>query len=369
MITLPGGFSPRSLVNEVVDTVNPFDGDTDHNIFSQRGNQRNGLKYESGAPTIPSSQVAGAYDGALYYDANNNQGQQFVNGQWQNVTQSTQGGQVQGVNTGEYNAAAQAAATRARNSNTITTAQGRIGASGDTAFNELYNSFNTGARSLVDTIRTGQLGIDRGRQNVELNKLNAVSGLNEQIRQGIQSGQIQLAAGNASDSSGREQLARAYAKIGAAQASDIYNEAALGNTDLDYDQDALDLQAAEGLRQLDVFKEEEKNRIGFEVENELLALEEQAADLGLGGQIQVQAMKQQIIDRGIQRLLEIDSFLQEGLGQIAPQSQGQIQAEAQRLRSVGRPNEAINFGNLTQSGPANTGFDLRLLGANRSEER
>lgn len=307
-----------------------------------------GLTYPSGGPSIPNSQGVAPGDTLINRGGDGN---------------------VLSRNTLAEQQAAEAARVRGENINQINTDQDLISQSGQQAFNSVFNRYNTGARGLVDKVRTGQENIDRSRQNVELDKLNSLSGLSQQIRQGIQSGNIRLAAGNASDSSGADQLARAYQSVGTQQGNAIFNEAALGNRDIGFDQSELDLQASEGLRQLEVYKDEEKNKIGFDIENKLLALEEQAVGLGLNGQVEVQQMKDQIINEGIAQLLEVDNFLKQQMAGINPQGQDAIQAEAQQLRTLGRP-QGFNFGDLTQSGPANTGFELPLLGArSRSEER
>lgn len=229
------------------------------------------------------------------------------------------------------------------------------------AFGGAYNRFNTQGRSLVDDIRTGQQAIDRSRQNTELQKLNSLSGLADALRTGIRSGQTELAGLNALDSSAADMMARAYANIGTQQRSDIFNQAALGQREIGFEQDALDRQRAEGLRQLNVFKDEEKNRIGSDVERKLQALNIEAAQAGIGGIENIAALRQQVIDEGIARLREVDNFVQERLGGINPQAQAAYQAEANRLRTIGRPEGGFNFGNLRAQAP-NPAGQLPVLG-------
>lgn len=65
MPTLPWGFSPVNAIKEAVDTVNPFNGDTNYNVFNELGSQTGASPQDAGAQDANNSTM---YNGTLYYD-------------------------------------------------------------------------------------------------------------------------------------------------------------------------------------------------------------------------------------------------------------------------------------------------------------
>lgn len=213
--------------------------------------------------------------------------------------------------------------------------KGSIIGEGQSAFGDVYNSYDTQGRELANTIRLGQQGIDVGRQNTALNRMRSITDLVDNVRQGLQSGGVRLANMNALDSSGAEAMARAYSRFGTKQRGSIMNQAALKNEEFNRSQQNLDIQENEGVRRLGVFKQTETDRIGRSVLNQLRELDITAQGMGVGGRFQVEGEKQRVINEGVARLAEIDNYISQQRGAINPMDAEGIETEARRLNTLG----------------------------------
>jgi hypothetical protein len=243
--------------------------------------------------------------------------------------------------------------------NSLATGKSNALTAGNEAFDALKTSLYGSADDLIDSQTIGQHSIDHARENVELNRLRSVSDLLDYVRGGIKQGSSRLASMNALDSSGSDAISRAYAKIGNKQSRDIGNQAFLGNRDIDPQQESLDIARSSGQKKLQRFKESETQRIGSEVRQKLAALNEQAVGLSLPDRISVDQEKQSLIDAGMRKLAEVDSYVGSKLGGLKPEATDQVQLTARNLQNAGAPSVnpfsmdlPIQTGSGTLQGPA-----------------
>lgn len=207
---------------------------------------------------------------------------------------------------------------------------------GQSAFRDVGNQFETGARGLANTVRQGQQGIDIGRQNTAINRMRSIGDLVGTIRQGIQSGAVKLANMNALDSSGAEGIAKAYSTFGNRERGSIMNQAALQNRDFDIQQKNLNIEEQEKVRQLRVASDTETDRITRDVTNKLQALDLEAQNGGLTTRLEVDQLKRATVQGGIERLARLDKWLTGRLAEIKPMTSDQIEAAATRLNALGQ---------------------------------
>lgn len=227
---------------------------------------------------------------------------------------------------------------------------------GNEAFGGLYSNLQGGAQDLVNTIRTGQRNINQGRETNELNRRNAMTDILGYVRNGIRSGGSQLASMNATDSSGGDAILRAYSTIGNQRARGVGNQAALQGRQLDTAQEDLNLQNNQGQTNFHRIRDQAVQSIGSDIRQRLAELDQTGQGLGLNGRVAIDQEKQQLINSGMQRLQEVDQWLQSQLGGIAPESQDQIIGNALQMGQAGtqtaNPFDIGQFGSQQINGPA-----------------
>lgn len=233
-------------------------------------------------------------------------------------------------------AASSAAAASAKIKNQALKARDTALGAGRNSFGDLTSGYSTGLEGLLQKIRTGQEGLNQSRENNSLNRIRSLTDLKDSVRQGIQSGSVRLANGNALDSSAAEAVAKGYGRFGTQQAGDIQNEFALGERDIDTNQRNLDYEREAGLRGLEDYKRQQASSIGNSVYDRLASIQEsamsQGEDAGIGD---INAYKQQIINEALAQLRGLDQRLQSGLGGIKGLDRAQIEANAYNLANTG----------------------------------
>lgn len=204
------------------------------------------------------------------------------------------------------------------------------------SFGDLDRGYRSGMDSLLQKLRVGQQGIDQARENNALNRIRSLSDLRDSVRQGVQSGSVQLSNNNALDSSAAEALAKGYGRFGTQQQGDIMNEYALANRDIDTQQSNLNFERDQGLRDLENYKMSQANQIGNSVYDRLAAISEAALGQGVDGAVgDVNSYKQQIINEALGAIQALDQQLRSGLGGIQALGQDQVEANAYKLANAG----------------------------------
>lgn len=210
--------------------------------------------------------------------------------------------------------------------------EGDAGTSGMNA----ANSYNTGARTLFNTIQTGQTKINQERENAALNRMKSVNDLILQIRQGLQSGSVRLGNSNALDSSAAGAIAKAYGDYGGVQRGNIMSDEMLANRQADTEQGDLSKNKDETLRQLQTARDAALTSISTDVANKLQALDAQGQGAGIVGRMNIDAEKQKVVDAAHAQLQGVDDWIASTFPGITSESLDAANATANDLFQKGQ---------------------------------
>lgn len=200
----------------------------------------------------------------------------------------------------------------------------------------------------IDSLRTGQQGIDRGRVKAQLGKERASDGIMGMVGRGIKSGATMLANKNAGDSSATGAIARAYGELGNRQQSDVNNQFGMENADLDVNQQALETQRKSGLRRFDTDQDNQVNGIVDQARQAFAALNEAATGAGIEERIAIAQEKEKIRNDVMSRLSVLDKTLR-GASDVKAMGREGVLQEAGRLDQLGQ-GEASQY-NFTDQAP------------------
>lgn len=242
---------------------------------------------------------------------------------------------------------------------------------GQTAYNNLINQFNTqkqgvygsaneagdafGAgygRSITDWLentRLGQQNIDTKAARNELAKMQGVRGIQGMVGRGIKSSGVMLGNKNAGDSSAAGAIANAYGDQGRRQMANVGNQYALGNEEIQSDQNAFDVQANQGMRALQGSKEDKINQIVLDARNQFSQLDAWAQDKSLPQRIAAEQEKEAIRQQLLQKLQGFDAQLTQGRQGIQASTIDQRREKAATLGRAGTDLGADAFSFSTET--------------------
>lgn len=229
--------------------------------------------------------------------------------------------------------------------------------SGADAFGNAYRGLQGNLSDAIQGYKGQQTGIDNSRANNELNRLNGIQDILGYVRNGLQQGGSRLAASNATESSATGALQRAYQQLGSQKSRSVNSQAGLQSNQLDQSQKALTDNENYSKVVLQRNRDNAVNTIGTDLRDQLSKLDQQAQGLNLAGRIQVDQEKQSLVDKGLAQLQELDQWYAGQLSGVAPQTQDQVIAAAQGLRSAGTAlsnpfADQLNFDQQQVQGPA-----------------
>jgi hypothetical protein len=213
---------------------------------------------------------------------------------------------------------------------------------GQTTFANSANGYQTQANSLLSTLQAGQSNVNNEITQAEMNKQQSLHGLMNDVGNGLRSGGVQLASGNALDSSAANALARAYSNYATTQRGTIGQTEAGALSKASQDQNTLNSQQQQGLAQLSQMRNDAATSVGNDVATQLQNLDYQANSAGITGKVQIQALKQQVVNEGLAKLSSIDQWLQGQLASVTPQSTEQAAAAAYGQLQQGASNMGGN---------------------------
>lgn len=164
----------------------------------------------------------------------------------------------------------------------------------------------------IESLRTGQRGIDeRGIQN-ELAKRQGTASILDMVGRGVRQGGTMLAGKNAMDSSAAEGIARAYGDIGQRELSTIGNQYELENRNIGIEQEDFNTGRATGLRKFDEGKTQTVNNIVAEARNSLAALDAAMVEADVPTRVQIEQEKNRIKQEALTILSQYDQQLAQG---------------------------------------------------------
>lgn len=186
----------------------------------------------------------------------------------------------------------------------------------------------------INNLKQGQQGIDeRGVQN-ELAYNQGRSGILGMVSRGIRSGGVMLANRNAADSSAAGALANAYGEIGRGQLSNIGNQRAIENRNIDIAQGNFNTQAQAGARRIQDSETTDVAGAVSQARDKLAALDAWAADKSLPERIQIEQEKAAIQNQ-IQDALSKYNDQLGGWKNVKPTSLDERRATANDLANQG----------------------------------
>lgn len=208
----------------------------------------------------------------------------------------------------------------------------------------------------VDSLRSGQRAVDNKAVQNELSRRQGQAGVMGMVGRGIQSGGVQLANKNATNSSASGALAKAYGDIGRRELTSVGNQYELGQRDVGLAQEDLEQQRASGIRRIGDSKEQIVNGIVAEARNSLAALDSQIAGASLPDRIAIEQEKQAVRDQVVGQLSQYDQLLANEAGGVRASSTEDRRGEAARLANLGTAAEdAFSYTDAVPAEFQNTG--------------
>lgn len=341
-MTLPGGFSIINAGKQIGSQLNPTGGVTDYNVFSEksvRGGDR--------------SPADGSFFGA-------DPTRPAVAGEWETGSGSL-GPAPSAPRVAPADPYARWGGQAAYNAqrNTFGATQGGYEGGARQTLTDAGNTYDQKTRGLVNEVETGQGDINRGLGGNQLNLRQSMRNIIAGIQQGIRSGGVMLANGNAMDSGASDAMARAYAKVGNNQTGEARGEAATVNEDLQRQQGQLNQKRNEGVSDLNTYRDTETGRVRSDLGNKLDLLGSQAEGAGFGGVVD-RGITDRVIGDALARFMGIDQGRDQKLAGIRQWTPDEIMAEALRLEEIGQPGQAFSVEgpNVNYGGGAPAGAPL-----------
>lgn len=242
--------------------------------------------------------------------------------------------------------AAQDAKIRAYAQDQATGAQAGLMQSGSSGAND----YTSQGINLAGQLQTGQNAINQARLNIGTSQINSIKGLVDAIKNGLQGARVGLGNSNAEDSSAADAISRIYSQYGNTQRNVINNDAAVKNADQDAQQSQLDLQREMGVHSLSSYKDNLISQITNQAQQQLSAIDGIASLQGVSGAIDINAIKNAVVQNAQQKLADADSYIQGRLGAVNPMAADQVAKQAYDLSNRGVAGSGgINFAPIQQT--------------------
>lgn len=237
-------------------------------------------------------------------------------------------------------AAAKQAQAQALFNNQLGGIYSSLGSTASSQAGDLTNQLN----DYVDSLSANQVG--RNNQTIQnyLAKQQGAAGVDQFVGQGIRSSGVQLNNENAGDSSAAGAIANAYGQIGRGQLSDVGNQFAQAQNQVQQGQTADQVALANKLRDLPAQQNDIINGIVNSAQQQLQYLNTSMVNSGLSP-VDAQTVQQNITGDAMGKLQGLDQLLSQG-GQAAltPQDQSQAVQQAGQLYTAGQaPASAYTF--------------------------
>lgn len=234
--------------------------------------------------------------------------------------------------------------------NQIASKQAQATESGQSQFGTALQDYQTGAGTLLNTAQQGQSNINQELDTAEQNKQQSITSLLNQLKQNSQSDAVKLSSANALGSSAADALARGEVNYGNEQRGTIGAQEQAALNQANSDQSNLNTQVQTQLASLHQQRDNAVTQIGNQVADALNQLDYYANGLGLSGKVQVDGLKNQVVNQGLSQLQSVDSWLSGQLANNQPISQQQAAANAYSNIQAGQTNAGNPF---TYSDPNN----------------
>ena len=209
------------------------------------------------------------------------------------------------------------------------------------AQDQLGSSFNQQKGSILDyfqgDVLTGQNALNTRRTNAEMSRNAGSRDIMGMVGRGIQGGNVMLANKNASSSSAKGQIARAYGQLGNQENVKLQGGYASELQDIGDQQGQLDTQVNTfATRKMDEWKATQADSIANAVRDQLAQLNMAAQGADLGTLFQIEQEKQAIKDQAMQKFSELDGIIAAERAKITPLSVQDARGRAMQNEQLGQ---------------------------------
>jgi len=178
--------------------------------------------------------------------------------------------------------------------------------------------FQQGIEGYIQNLQNAQGGLnERGIQN-QLAGIQGYRGVLDLVSQGLTSGGVLLNNRNASDSSATEAIARAYGRAGNKNLVGNRQQFNTEDRKIGIEQQLLGQQVASGKKADELGKQDFVNKLVFDVQQEIAALQASAGGTDLPGQLQIEQDIANLKNQALQALSVYDQQAQAGYAGIQP---------------------------------------------------
>ena len=364
-----GGLSLKNLAGEIGDTLNPFDGDTNHDVFTQMGDQMN---YSEGTPSSNTASASSTpYIGSMYYDTTTNSIKEY--------TQDENGNDIWVDNTSPYwtgptapetpNPYAQwgSQANYDNLVNNFNTGAGNIRTGVGEAGTSYLNQSKVPVYSFLNETKNAYGDLDTNRIRNNLNKIRTSQGIMDMIGTGIRSGLTRLGNKNSGDSSAAQVMAGAVADYGNKEQQSANNEFELKNEDLNTAETRLKEKTKLKQQELTTGWQGKIDELISGAQNAFAALNDEAANADLPTRIEIENEKQQLKTNLTNQLKALDDIMAgggegyTGVNDLKAQTPEYIMGEANRQNLAGATAPGFNYSSEIPTYVANSGGNTANL--------
>lgn len=209
------------------------------------------------------------------------------------------------------------------------------------AQDQFGSSFNQQRGSILDyfqgDVANAQRGLNTRRTNAEMSRNAGARDIMGMVGRGIQGGNVMLANKNASSSSAKGQIARAYGQLGNQENIKLQGGYASELQDIGDQQTQLDTQVNTfATRKMDEWKQSQAEQIANSVRDQLAQLNLAAQGADLGTLFQIEQEKQAIKDQAMAKFSELDGIIAAERAKVTPLSVQDARAKAMQNEQLGQ---------------------------------
>lgn len=203
----------------------------------------------------------------------------------------------------------------------------------------IQNMYTSQVGEIEGSRDSAMAGLDVSKQQVAQRQANSVRDLQENLRNMLQAGNIQLGVGGAGDSSAKDMLSFALSKAAARSGADISNQAQAMYTDIDMQGNQIKATYDDNLAKLATWRDNNLSEVTKWAQEMLMNIESQKATAKGQQAAALAANETNIINNALSRLQQIDdqvSSWNKGIQEWALNRMAQIDDAKAKISGYGK---------------------------------
>lgn len=203
----------------------------------------------------------------------------------------------------------------------------------------VQNMYGSQVGEIQGSRDSAMAGLDVSKQQVAQRQANSVRDLQENLRNMLQAGNIQLGVGGAGDSSAKDMLSFALSKAAARSGADISNQAQAMYTDIDMQGNQIKATYDDNLAKLATWRDNNLSEVTKWAQEMLMNIESQKATAKGQQAAALAANETNIINNALSRLQQIDdqvSSWNKGIQEWALNRMAQIDDAKAKISGYGK---------------------------------